>query len=139
MTSEEYKAAHPEAFAKSAPYMVQKDWEVNYNSFKLKFKEYVLDDAAEDLIIEYFMQHPELQKFSYNSFCAAFDGIGRDKFTLRKDYIAPTIPTRPITLDPPETPKRIDMDKLLALPADEFRRVVNGTPGLRELLDGEQK
>jgi hypothetical protein len=57
------------------------------------------------------------------------------------DHRKPHIPSiaRPITLDPPESPKRIDMDKLLALPADEFQRVVNGTPGLRELLDGEQK
>jgi hypothetical protein len=54
----------------------------------------------------------------------------------RKPYIPPI--ERPITLDPPDTPKRIDMDNLLALPSDEFQRVVNGTPGLRELLDGER-
>jgi hypothetical protein len=54
----------------------------------------------------------------------------------RKPYIPPV--ERPITLEPSPQIKRIDMEKLLALPADEFRRVVNGTPGLRELLDGEQ-
>jgi hypothetical protein len=138
MTSDQYRAAHPEAFVKSAPFMVQKDWGVNYNSFKAKFKEYVFDDTAEDKLIEYFSQHPEFPKFSYNSFCLAFDAIGRDKFALHKDYIAPTIPNRPITLEPTPTVKRISMEMLLALPSDKFQRVVNGTPGLRELLDGDK-
>jgi hypothetical protein len=55
----------------------------------------------------------------------------------RKSYIPPV--EREVTLEPSPTVKRVDMDKLLALPADEFQRVVNGTPGLRELLDGEQE
>lgn len=56
------------------------------------------------------------------------------------DHRKPSIPqpVREITLEPAPTAKRVDMEKLLALPADEFRRVVNGTPGLREMLDGER-
>jgi hypothetical protein len=56
------------------------------------------------------------------------------------DHRKPAIPEiqREVTLEPAPTIKRVDMEKLLALPADEFQRVVNGTPGLRELLDGER-